>query len=118
MVTTVMEDFFRKNLQDKCNMMDNPFYCQKAANGIDIPYTGFISTDLTVGDETITDVGIFMTKTPLDAGMKRRRENIPGLLGMNVLQKCSDTCRVVWTIMFGSRQSQSRDLQRKLLAKL
>ena len=44
--------------------MDNPFYCLKSANGINIPYTGFISTDLTVGDETITDVGIFVTKTP------------------------------------------------------
>ena len=61
MVTTVTEDFFGKNLQDKCNMIDNPFYCLKAANGIGIPNTGFISTDLTVGDEMIMDVGIFMT---------------------------------------------------------
>ena len=90
MVTTVTEDFFRKNLQDKCDMMNSSFYCLKAANGIDIPYIGFISTDITVGDETIKDVGIFVTKTPSDAGTKRRRENIPGLLGMNVLQKCSD----------------------------
>ena len=90
MVTTVTEDFFRKNLQDKCGMMNSSFYCLKAANGIDIPYIGFISTDITVGDEMITDVGIFVTKTPSDAGTKRRRENIPGLLGMNVLQKCSD----------------------------
>ena len=71
MVTTVTEDFFRKNLQDKCDMMNNSFYCQKAANGIDIPYIGFISTVITVGDETITDVGIFVTKTPSDAGTKR-----------------------------------------------
>ena len=90
MVTTVTEDFFRKNLQDECNMMDNSFYCLKAANGIDIPYAGFMSTDITVGEETITDVGVFVTKTPSDAGTKRRRENIPGLLGMNVLQKFGD----------------------------
>ena len=90
MVTTVTEDFFRKNLQDKCDMMNSSFYCLKAANGIDLPYIGFISTDITVGDEMITDVGIFVTKTPSDAGTKRRRENIPGLLGMNVLQKSSD----------------------------
>ena len=44
MVTTVTEDFFRKNLQDKCDMMNNSFYCLKAANGIDIPYIGFISS--------------------------------------------------------------------------
>ena len=61
MVTTVTEDFFRKNFQNKCDMMVNSFYCLKAANGIDIPYIGFISTDITVGDETIKDVGIFVT---------------------------------------------------------
>ena len=100
MVTTVTEDFFRKNLQDKCDMMNNSFYCLKAANGIDIPYIGFISTVITVGDETITDVGIFVTKTPSDAGTRRRRENIPGLLRMNVLQKCSD---------IAERQERERD---------
>ena len=35
MATTVTEDFFRKNLQDKCDMMNSSFYCLKAANGID-----------------------------------------------------------------------------------
>ena len=35
-------------------------------------YIGFKATDITVGDETITDVGIFVTKAFL---MKTRRED-------------------------------------------
>ena len=53
----------------------------KARNGLDIPYVGYIQMDVQVMGVTVRNCGILIEKDP-PTGVK-----VPGLLGMNVLNK-------------------------------
>jgi hypothetical protein len=87
MVTTVTESFFRKHfihLQRK----DCKWLGLKAANGLDIPYTGYIELDVVVLGQRISGRGILIVRDPPHATLQDRKVATPGILGMNVLSEC------------------------------
>ena len=53
------------------------------ANGLEIPYSGYIETDIQICGHVVRDRGILIVKD-----VKGR--NTPGLIGMNVISQCRD----------------------------
>ncbi|CAC5397198.1 unnamed protein product [Mytilus coruscus] len=86
MVSTITEKFFRENLMNKYELYESTKYLKlRAANGLDIPYIGYIETDIFVPSlkKTIEDRGILIVKDVHDSN-----DNISGILGMNVVNQC------------------------------
>ena len=68
------------NQLEDCHLQEAPtFFKMTAANGTDIPYLGFIVTDLTVNSQTVKNVIVFVTKD-------QSTHHYPVILGMNTLQ--------------------------------
>ena len=87
MVTTVTESFFYKHfshLQKK----DCKWLGLKAANGLDIPYSGYIELDIFVLGQRIPGRGILIVRDPPNVALQDRKVATPGILGMNVLSEC------------------------------
>lgn len=92
MVTTITEAFFKKHFQSQVqDQLQSCSWLQlKAANGLDIPYRGYVELDVEVLGKVLPRRGILVVKDPLDVGARQRKESVPGLLGMNVLSSCYD----------------------------
>ncbi|KAK0155123.1 hypothetical protein N1851_002542 [Merluccius polli] len=61
---------------------------QLAANGLDIPYTGYIELDIFVLGQRILGRGILIVRDPSGVTLQNRKAAAPGILGMNVLSEC------------------------------
>lgn len=82
MVSTITESFYSKHLST-IPVIREQFVTLKAANGLDIPYVGYIETDIVVHGHTVKDRGILIVK---DVSGR----DIPGLIGMNIISQCRD----------------------------
>lgn len=60
----------------------------KAANGLDIPYRGYLEWDVEVLGNVFPSMGILVVQDPPDSAVKTKKDITPGLVGMNVLQCC------------------------------
>ena len=89
MVTTLNHQFFRDHLQSRLGPI-RP--CQwlrlRAANGLAIPYVGYIEADVVVAGQRLPQMGFLITEPQGGA-----EQAIPGLLGMNIIQHCYDLIR-------------------------
>ncbi|XP_041935239.1 uncharacterized protein LOC121697664 [Alosa sapidissima] len=90
MVTTVTQKFFEQQLQplfhtglQSCNWLK-----LKAANGLEIPYLGYLELDVHLFGRTLPKMGILVIKDPADPDAQARKDSVPGLLGMNIISKC------------------------------
>lgn len=87
MVMTVTKSFFNKHFfnlnKNNCEWLD-----LKAANGLEIPYTGYVELDMIVFEQCIPKRGILIVKDPVAAALQTRKTITPGILGMNVLTEC------------------------------
>lgn len=91
MVTTIMESFYRNNIETLCKNIKNDVKLNlKAANGISIPYIGYIEADVECMGNVIEDRGILIIKDTEDGMTRKRKHNIPGILGMNIIGQCRD----------------------------
>lgn len=90
MVTTVTQQFFEQYLQPHFQFQLQP--CQwlklKAANGLDIPYLGYLETTIGILGKTLPKMGILVVKNSVDPAIQLKREQVPGLLGMNIISSC------------------------------
>lgn len=87
MVTTITESFFREHLQH-LQKRDCKWLGLKAANGLDIPYVGYIELDVVVLGQCIPGRGVLIIKDPENVTHKECKLATPGILGMNVLGEC------------------------------
>lgn len=91
MVTTITESFYRNNIETLCKNIKNDVKLNlKAANGISIPYIGYIEADVECMGNVIEDRGILIIKDTEDGMTRKRKHNIPGILGMNIIGQCRD----------------------------
>ena len=83
MVTTITENFFLQHFQSA------PKSCRwlqlRAANGLEIPYVGYVELDVTVFGKVIPQRGILVVKDPPGQTCP---SGAPGVLGMNVIREC------------------------------
>ena len=88
MVTTVTKTFFEQQLQPQFQLQACHWLKLKAANGLDIPYLGYLETTISILGKTLSNMGILVLKDSTDPAMQSRRERVPGLLGMNIIGEC------------------------------
>ncbi|XP_041967264.1 uncharacterized protein K02A2.6-like [Alosa sapidissima] len=90
MVTTVTESFFRQHVQSQTNETMQPcdWLQLKAANGLAIPYLGYIELDLEVLGKVLPKIGVLVVTDALDPTTRQQKTTVPGLLGMNAISRC------------------------------
>ena len=89
MVTTINSRFFDRHLREKVGPARPCEWLHlRAANGLPIPYTGYIEPDVSLAGHLVPQVGILITDPAGD-----QDHGAPGLLGMNILQRCYDLFR-------------------------
>lgn len=86
MVTTLSHSFFMEHLQPRLGPVRPCRWLRlRAANGLAIPYAGYVEADVVVAGRRLPQMGLLVTK-PQDGG----EATVPGLLGMNIIQHCYD----------------------------
>ncbi|XP_049331323.1 retrovirus-related Pol polyprotein from transposon opus [Astyanax mexicanus] len=90
MVTTITEEAFREHFQDRgggalkaCHWLQ-----LKAANGLDIPYLGYLELDIEVLGKVLPRMGVLVVRDSTDLPFQQQKAKVPGLLGMNVIHNC------------------------------
>ena len=84
-VTTLTESYFRRHFDSKGTAIHPPIQnCNLvAANGLEIPYIGYIEVDLDICGRTIPKRGILIVNDS-------RASAYQGLIGMNVIKDCRE----------------------------
>ncbi len=87
MVTTISEGFFFQHFEPwgKEKLHSCGWLQLRAANGLDIPYLGYLELDFVVLGKKIQSKGVLVVK---DLSYSSLPGGFPGLLGMNVIQEC------------------------------
>ena len=89
MVTTLTSHFFHTHLRRQLGPAQPCRWLRlKAANGLSIPYEGYVEVDIVVAGRTLSGMGVLITSPAGNA-----EQAVPGLLGMNVIQHCYDLLR-------------------------
>jgi len=85
MVSTITESFYVKNIEpwgeeklQSCNWLR-----LKAANGLNIPYVGYLELDVELCDKVITKRGVPVVKDPTG-----QASSSPCVIGMHILKTC------------------------------
>lgn len=84
-VTTLTESYFKKHFETSGPTMYPPIqkFNLVAANGLVIPYIGYIEVDLNICGKVIPKRGVLIVKDS-------NGSSCPGLIGMNVIKECKD----------------------------
>lgn len=91
MVSTITESFYRKFLEPLGKTLSEKCMLQlKAANGLTIPYIGYVEFDVKYCGNVLKQRGFLIVKDATDEFTRKRKEAVPGILGMNVLNLCRD----------------------------
>ncbi len=84
-VSTISESFFRRHFSDRELLETYHWLTLTAANGLDIPYIGYLEMDVQcLGRINCARVVLVATYGP--ESLRNRRGKVPGVIGMNVLQ--------------------------------
>lgn len=85
MVSTVTESFYLQNFEPwGLEKLHSCHWLQlKAANGLDIPYIGYLELDVEVFGKVIPKRGVLIVKDSLGTPSQ-----VAGVLGMNVIREC------------------------------
>lgn len=85
MVSTITEGFFLQHFESwgleklqSCNWLR-----LSAANGLAVPYVGYLELDVQLCGKTITRRGVLVVTDTLNGG-----SSIPSVLGMNIIKEC------------------------------
>lgn len=85
MVSTVTESFFHEHFAPwghdrlrSCHWLQ-----LRAANGLAIPYLGYLEVDVILCGKKLPRCGILVVKDPANI-----ESSVPGILGMNVIRRC------------------------------
>ena len=81
MVTLVSETFFRKKLEPVCGSVQGggKMLTLRGANGLEIPYLGYLELDVQVGGVTIPECEVLVLKdTAATVQRRRRRSGVGG----------------------------------------
>lgn len=89
MVTTLTAEFFYKHFQSLSGQLQQCRWLQlRAANGLQIPYLGYLEVDVHILGRTLKKMGILVVQDSSDPYTKTQKSKVPGLLGMNVISQC------------------------------
>lgn len=110
-VSTISESFFRDHLSEQGEEMHPAFEWLKltAANGLDIPYMGYVELDVEAIGLAIPERGFLIVKDSAQTSA------VPVLIGMNVVKKCRElVCAEFDTTLQGKLELQWREAFHRL----
>lgn len=110
MVTLVSETFYKEKLKSVCGRVQGggKMLTLRGANGLEIPYLGYLELNVQVGGVTIPECGVLVLKDTAATVQQRRRR--PGVLGTNVLAKIPKWAELLE--MKGSAGTSSKESQK------
>ena len=86
-VSTITESFFRNNLQGREELLDVSSYIKiTAANGLSVPYLGYLELNVTVLGHTFNRMGFLVVKDPTDQAFLEKKRAVPGVIGSNIFR--------------------------------
>ena len=88
MVSTITESFYKKHLCNMIPLQNDVLFKLKTTNGLDIPYMGYIELEVECMGQILENRGILVVKDTCDTATRQHKENVPGLLGMNIISLC------------------------------
>lgn len=59
-----------------------------AANGLELPYLGYLELDIEVLEKTVPKWGILIVKDPVSTVLNEQKTHVPGVLRTNVITYC------------------------------
>lgn len=85
MVSTIIESFFLAHFSSwgQERLQSCHWLQLRAANGLAIPYIGYLELDVTLCDQVFQGCGILVVRDPPGGS-----SSVPGILGMNVIRRC------------------------------
>ena len=90
-VSTIVESFFQSHLEAGRHLTDVSRYLRiSAANGLQVPYRGYIELDIKVMGMLIPRMGFLVVKDPENPAMFARKQQVPGVLGCNILHRVKE----------------------------
>ena len=98
-VTTVAESWFQRHLAGSRSLGPVHRFRLTAANGTDIPTTGYMLAKVAIGEESVAEVPILIVKDAVSSNGQP-----PCLLGMNVLQGLHNFPEMLKTTLPGKAQ--------------
>ena len=86
-VSTITEEFFNEHFrpQGKTLLPTGDWLRLTAANGLEIPYVGYLELDVEALGVMIPQRGILVVKSPASQEARQRKKKNPGLIGMNII---------------------------------
>jgi len=93
-VSTITESFYKKHFLEEDLVDVSNFIHVKAANGLDIPILGFVEFTLETFEMEFKNVGFLVVKDPLDETTRKRKQEVPGVLGSNAFRDMKVTASV------------------------
>lgn len=81
-------EFFNENYRSKGKTLlsSSGSLTLTAANGLNLPYVGYFELDVEALRVTIPKLGILVVEDSVDDVTRQRKQEVPGLLGMNVIR--------------------------------
>lgn len=89
-VSTVSETFFREHfLSDGTDLLQTAGWLRlTAANGLEIPYLGYLELDVEAMGNVLPNCGFLVVKDVAGHPAKSKSSRTPGLVGMNIISRC------------------------------
>lgn len=99
-VSTITEEFFRKHLEgeDEDVLSTSGWLRLTAANGLDIPYQGYLELEVETMGMKIPDCGFLVVKDP-----QKSQLSVPGIIGMNIISRCRQLVQAEFDTTLGGR---------------
>ena len=87
-VSMVTESFYREHLAPRGMGVSEASWLRiTAANGLELPYLGYLEVTVTALGVQLPDMGILVVRDSPDPYLRERKGHVPGLLGCNVLRR-------------------------------
>ena len=99
--STITESFFNQHLAQENNLVDvGQFIRISAANGLEIPYIGYVELDVSTLDHMYPNLGFLVVKDPRDGAMTSRKHSVPGVIGSNIFRDTTDHLKATRGVQF------------------
>ncbi|KAL6485918.1 hypothetical protein MHYP_G00053100 [Metynnis hypsauchen] len=111
-VSTITEQFFRKHLsgEDDDILLPAGWLKLTAANGLEIPYLGYLELEVKAMGLRMPDCGFLVVKDPRDT-----EQLVPCIIGMNIINQCRQLVYAEFdTILGGKLDSDWRSVFQKM----
>ena len=108
-VSTITQRFYNENLSHEELIDVSKFISIKGAQGLAIPYCGYVELTITALGRVFHNMGFLVVKDPPDFSMGERKKLVPGVIGSNVLR---DMKRTLQTELGGDYQEGLKDEKR------